>query len=75
MRPPTGGPFGVAGPVRSHPAVHQTATQSATVPCAQLPFAGLLPRAPDVVAASLDFAGQVLAAQRRFADGVLAARG
>ena len=45
-----------------------------TVPCAQLPFAGLLPRAPDVVAASLDFAGQVLAAQRRFADGVLAAR-
>ena len=45
-----------------------------TVPCAQLPFAGLLPRAPDVVAASLDFAGQVLAARRRFADGVLAAR-
>ena len=27
--PSGGGPFGVAGPLRSHPAVHQTATQSA----------------------------------------------
>ncbi len=44
-----------------------------TVPCARLPFAGLLPSAHDVVASSFDFAGQVLAGQRRFAYDVLAA--
>ena len=44
-----------------------------TVPRACLPFAGLLPRAHDVVASSFDFAGRALAAQRRFADKVLAA--